>query len=101
MSSEPQLQLRILTEEDAEDFRTLRLRALRDVPMAYASSYEEWVTRPIESIKQRLRNEDESPDNFVMAAFRGEMVGMVGLLRHREIKLRHKALIWGVYVAPE
>jgi len=40
-------------------------------------------------------------DNAIFGAFDGQdLVGTVGLHRERGLKLAHKAVIWGVYVAP-
>jgi ribosomal protein S18 acetylase RimI-like enzyme len=93
--------VRKLTETDAEDFRNIRLRALRDNPEAFGSSHEESLTIPLASVVQRLRNESTADDNFILGAFEHTLVGIVGFRREQGIKERHKGMIWGMYVTPE
>jgi ribosomal protein S18 acetylase RimI-like enzyme len=94
------MHVRLLDSEDAVSFRELRLRALRDHPDAFGSSYEEAVNLSIEETAERLK---PSPDAFVLGAFdaAGKLVGMVGFYRERGMKKRHKGVIWGMYCLPE
>jgi RimJ/RimL family protein N-acetyltransferase len=92
------MEIRALTRADAEAFQTLRRQALEDSPRAFAESVAEHDAQPLESIAKRLA---QSPDQFVIGCFHGEhLIGIAGLARHPRTKLRHKALIWGVFVAP-
>src|SRR5438874_13624156 len=93
--------VRKLTETDAEDFWNIRLRALRDNPQAFGSSYEESVTTPLTNVVRRLRNESTAGDNFILGAFEVDLVGTVGFRREQGIKERHKGMIWGMFVVPE
>ncbi len=80
---------------EAPAFRALRLQALRDHPADFGSDYETTVTRPLAFFVGQLA------DNVVMGAFEGgELVGIVGLLFNSNVKERHRAYLWGVYVAP-
>src|SRR5688572_8668895 len=96
------MQIRPLTGEDAAIYWSVRLRMLREHPEAFGSSYEESLERPIEKVAARLNNEGASPDDFVLGAFDedGNLVGTVGMAREEAIKTRHRATIWGVWVAP-
>jgi ribosomal protein S18 acetylase RimI-like enzyme len=89
--------LRRLTKEDAEAFWNVRLEGLRLHPEAFSSSYEESIDLPMENVKERI---SESVDNFIIGAFHDEqgLVGLAGFRREKNVKLKHKGNIWGVYV---
>jgi ribosomal protein S18 acetylase RimI-like enzyme len=93
------LEIRELTAADAEIFRTLRLRALQEEPEAFGSSWEEENARPLEQTVARLQAEGMT----AFGAFDADsnLVGMVRLFRHDGVKVRHKADIISMYVAPE
>jgi len=93
--------IRRLGEDDAGVLRELRLRALRESPEAFGSSYEETVLQPPASMAQRLRADPAAPYDFVLGAFAPALVGMVGFRREARLKTRHKGAIWGMYVAGE
>ena len=99
------MQLRRLTVIDAPAYRALRLRAFHDHPEAFTSSYEEEVLKPLAYSEQRLAATSSAwfwgafaPDAGTAA---GVLVGCVGLDREQRIKNRHKAVVIGMYVAPE
>ncbi|WMY11132.1 GNAT family N-acetyltransferase [Paraburkholderia phenoliruptrix] len=89
--------IRRLTPSDAPSFQTLRLAGLKETPTSFASSYEEKMHRSPDDIADRLAARD---DRGVFGAFEGtRLIGMAGLGRENLAKLRHKAFVWGVYVA--
>jgi len=91
--------IRPLTVADVDAFRALRLRGLREVPTAFAASWEEEREQPRRFFLDRL---SAAEDRHNLGAFDGDtLVGMLALLRESKRKLRHKGLIVGVYVAPE
>src|SRR6266516_4724442 len=93
------MEIRRLTEADVEAVWKLRLRALRNNPEAFGSTYEEALVHGIERYAERLRSEG---DNFWLGAFvEGTLVGMVGFRRAEGIKNQHRGMIIGMYVAPE
>ncbi len=94
------MHIRALTKADAIPYRNLRLRALKEHPEAFGASYEESAKMPIAHFAERI---DESADRFVLGAFHsdGQMIGMVGFHRNHSSKTRHKADVWGMYVARE
>lgn len=95
------MELRVLTEDDAQRYWPLRLRALRDEPDAFGSSYDEVKDRPLAEVAERLRPHLEPPEAFTLGAFAGEeLVGTVTLTREPRRKVAHKATITGMYVAP-
>ncbi|BCL77343.1 N-acetyltransferase [Jeongeupia sp. HS-3] len=90
--------IRRLIPTDAPRYQALRLSALRDAPSAFGSSYEAEKDHPIATIEARLA---PAPDRGLFGAFDGdELVGTAGLGRESMLKLRHKAILWGMYVAP-
>ena len=95
----PIMTLRILDSHDAAAFQALRLRGLAEVPSAFASSFEEEVSTPIAEVARRLAPVDGA---LVLGAFAGAaLCGVVGVRRESMRKLSHKAVVWGMYVAPE
>ncbi|MGJ7529632.1 GNAT family N-acetyltransferase [Variovorax sp. GB1P17] len=93
------MHIRRLTLQDAPPFRALRLAALRDEPTSFGASYEEEAAFSPEVTVARLA---EHPDQGVFGAFDGAtLVGIVTLRRESASKLRHKGMIFGMYVAPE
>jgi ribosomal protein S18 acetylase RimI-like enzyme len=92
------MNIRRLGPSDASALRTLRLRALREFPRAFTSSYEEDEKLPPEAAGKRLGSEHTK----FWGAFDGdELCGMVGLERETRAKNRHKAKVVGMYVAHE
>lgn len=91
------MEIRRLQPEDAHAYRALRLRALREHPEAFTSSYEEESAKLASHTEQRLKGHGM----FWGAFFDGELGGMVGLDREQRVKNRHKATVVGMYVAPQ
>jgi ribosomal protein S18 acetylase RimI-like enzyme len=88
--------VRMLGPADATLYRALRLRALREHPDAFTSSWEEERQQPAEAAAQRL-----AAHPFWGAYRQAELYGFVGLQREPRTKNRHKATVMGMYVAPE
>ncbi len=94
--------VRRLLVADAAAYRALRLRALREHPEAFTSSFEEEQGRPLAWAEARLRDDPNRPHDFFLGAFSGEtLAGIVGLQGRYRPKERHNATVVGMYVAPE
>ena len=92
--------IRTLNPDDASQYRELRLRALREHPEAFATSYEEEQARTIYEFGQKLT---PGPKHITLGAFDEEqLVGIVTMNRPvSNPKLRHRATIAAMYVVPE
>lgn len=93
------MQIRALAPRDASAFQALRLRGLQECPEAFASSNDQEVGTPLQEIDRRLQ---PKTDSAMFGAFQAsKLCAVVGFQRESMVKLAHKSLIWGVYVAPE
>lgn len=82
-----------------EVYQAVRLRALQEEPEAFGSSYEEWLSRPLSSVVQRLR---DTGNKFTLGAFiDNTLVGIITFQREEGAKDRHKGTITGMYIVPE
>ena len=91
------MEIRVLTPGDAAAFQVLRLQALSEDPVAFASSYEEERDTPLATVAERLAPAD---DRAIVGAFDGaDLVGLAAWHREEMRKLQHKGFVWGVFVA--
>lgn len=95
------MEIRELTEADAATYWALRLRALREEPEAFGSTYEESKDRPLEAVAARLREMAAQGDCILGASVDGALVGIVACVREPGRKNRHLAKIFQMYVAAE
>ena len=85
--------VRRLTAEDAEDFLALRLEGLSRHPEAFGADSAGDIALGMEEWRRRLT------DNPVFGGFRDDrLVAAAGLYRESREKMRHKGVLWGVYV---
>src|ERR1700726_2951743 len=90
------LKIRRLEADDVADYRELRLEGLKRHPEAFGSSWEDESARPAAWWAERLQSStvlggwiDNSP-----------LLGVAGLRLQSAAKLRHKGILWGMYVRP-
>lgn len=88
--------VRSLGVVDADEYRRVRLDALRLHPEAFAALYEDEAVLGVAQFAERLA----VPGLTRFGAFaEQEMVGLVGLRIPNESKVRHKAHLFSMYVA--
>jgi RimJ/RimL family protein N-acetyltransferase len=110
--------IRALGEADLAAYVALRQEALRNTPLAFASSPDDDFASNVEGLRASIR---KAPGWMIFGAFEDErgtgdpvdggrlvgdpvdgrrLVGAVGLLRERHLKAAHKMHLWGMYVTP-
>jgi ribosomal protein S18 acetylase RimI-like enzyme len=83
---------RLLTENDWEAWKQIRLESLLDSPPAFGASYDEESVKDDSFFKSTLVN------NAIYGAFINEkLVGVVGVMIHKSDRLKHRGKIFGVY----
>src|SRR5690242_15739627 len=90
--------VRQATLVDAAALRELRLEALQNRPIAFASDYHEEVQYPLSRTEDQLR--DQTTNATFIAVADSNLVGMMGIGQYRHKNVKHNAMIWGVYVQP-
>jgi RimJ/RimL family protein N-acetyltransferase len=92
----PEPEIKLLTCADAMAYRDIRLEGLRRHPEAFASTFEDERDSPLDRFNELI-----TQSRIFGAVLEQRLVGVVGLRAHAEVKLRHKAMIWGMYVRRE
>lgn len=94
------MEVRVLGKSAAAEFKRLFREGLVEHPEAFAMGLDELDAQPLDTLEQAIT----TPDNRYYGAYDdadGQMVGIVSLQRYGREKLRHRALIGAMYVAPE
>jgi len=97
-ASTPQRPFRVrrLEAQDAADYCELRLEGLKNHPEAFSSSWEDESGKSAEWWAERL----EATTVFCGWICDSPLLGVAGFRGHAASKLRHKAVLWGMYVRP-
>ena len=90
-----------LTPRDASAYRALMLQAYAQHPQAFTSSVAERAVLPLIWWKQRLSEASRAADVVFGVRDGDDLVAAVGLGFDVREKARHKATLFGMYVAPE
>lgn len=99
--TEAAIHVRPLSPADAARYQTLRLRGLREYPLAFEPSASEESSLTTDDVRARLT---PSADKHTWGCFADDndrLLGIVTLVRESRTKVRHKAWVTGVFVAPE
>lgn len=96
------IEIRPLGPSDAAAYQAVRLRGLRESPEAFGSTYDEEIGSSVDAVAARITPAGAPACRVVFGAFDGDvLVGIAGCYQESKAKVRHKAVIWGMYVAPE
>ncbi|SAK66708.1 N-acetyltransferase GCN5 [Caballeronia ptereochthonis] len=87
---------RRLAPDDAEAFRDIRLEGLQRYPASFGASYDDERIQTLEWFRARIA------DHAVYGGFtsNGMLAGVAGLLVPPGAKMKHKGILWGMYVRP-
>jgi ribosomal protein S18 acetylase RimI-like enzyme len=98
-TSAPQklLKVRRLEPNDVASYRDIRLEGLKNHPDAFSASWETESARPTSWWVERLEA------NIVLGGWidSSPLAGVVGFRTHGGTKVRHKGVLWGMYVRPD
>ncbi|MSP48350.1 MAG: GNAT family N-acetyltransferase [Alphaproteobacteria bacterium] len=90
------ISIRRLGPDDVLAFRAIRLEALERHPEAFQSAYRDEAADPLDRLADRLGR------SMVFGASDGSgLVGMAGYFVVQGEKVRHKGVLWGMYVRAE
>jgi ribosomal protein S18 acetylase RimI-like enzyme len=87
-------EIKKLNEDRWQDFRDLRLEALKSDPIAFSSSHEEEQLLPESAWRERIKS-------ILFAVSDNTPIGMVAIFHNNRIKTNHVCEIWGMYVRRE
>jgi RimJ/RimL family protein N-acetyltransferase len=91
--------LRLLDPRDAEAFSRLRREAYQTDPEAFAGLPTDEPTFEPSLVAERIRA-GSGGSSVIVGAFTPGLVGSLGVVRDEPARCRHKARLWGFYVAP-
>ena len=91
--------IRRLVPADVPAYRPLMLEAYAAHPDAFTSSVEERAALPESWWTARLRDAPDAGEIVIGAFADGAIVGVAGLAFEPRVKARHKATLFGMYVA--
>src|SRR5574339_496676 len=85
---------------DAVQYRTLRLEALQNSPIAFSADYQKNFNHPLKYWEDLLTPQPDESTIFI-GEYDNKLIGMTGVMRSNSPKTRHAVWIWGVYITPE
>lgn len=92
--------VRRITEQDADLLRDVRLRALRDTPMAFSSTHASEAAFDAQEWRNRARHRSQSDNDSTFLAFDGDdCCGIIGCFRKTDEPAM--GAIVSMWVAPQ
>ena len=88
------LEIRFLTEADVEAYWRLREEGLEAEPLSFSESAEEHRAKTPDCMAERFREGSAVAGAYVD----GELSGIAGLAPNLREKMRHRVVVFGVYV---
>ena len=85
-----------LEPADAESFRAIRLEALERNPEAFQMTHRDEAADSLDQVADRLRRAA-----VFGAIIEDRLVGTAGFFVLQGEKVRHKGILWGMYVRPQ
>lgn len=91
------ISFRKLTQQDFDQWNTVRTEGLDVAPFAFGRSNEDEMP-----IRERFfKNNINRDDRFILGMFADErLIGISGFFRHEPIKAFHKGTVWSLFVKP-
>ena len=90
------MNIKLLTQEDWKSWKKIRLEALKNVPEAFDSSFEEESLLSDENFIENLKRSN------IFGAFNdSDIIGCVGFYVLPSNKIKHRGMLWGMYVKSE
>jgi len=93
------MNIRLLDVVDAQLYSEVRLRALKNDPDSFGSTFEQEASRPLGNFIERIQH---TKDQFTFGCFDDTaLVGIVNFARENRLKTAHKGNIYGMYIEPQ
>ena len=89
------MNIRKLSQHDAKVYQVLRLKALKENPEYYGSSFEEESAQPLSFFENRLNQEH----TYAYGAFlNDQLIGTLVMAKETRQKTKHIATLYAMYV---
>ncbi len=93
------MNIRLLDEFDAQRYQVVRLRALKNDPDSFGSTYEQEAVKPLEKFAERIQ---QTANKFTLGCIDDSqsLIGIVNFVREDRLKTAYKGNIYGMYIEP-
>lgn len=90
------MKIRVLTVDDCQIWKDIRLEALRNSPENFGSAYEEELNWSNADFQEGL-----TKSNIFGAFIDNKLAACAGIYSLTSLKTKHRGVIWGMYTRPE